>query len=56
MALVGDLLGLVVGNIRLPVLLLAGTNPAAAAGANIAVSGIAAAAGSLAHIRAGRVN
>jgi uncharacterized membrane protein YfcA len=55
-ALVGGLLGLVLGNIRLPVFLLVGTNPAAAAGANIAVSGIAAAAGSLAHIRARRVD
>ncbi len=55
-ALVGGLLGLVLGNIRLPVFLLAGSNPAAAGGANIAVSGVAAAAGSLAHIRAGRVD
>ena len=36
-ALAGGLLGLVLGNIRLPVLLLVGANPAAAAGANIAV-------------------
>jgi len=55
-ALVGGLLGLVLGNIRLPVFLAAAGNPAAAAGANIAVSGLAAAAGSLAHIRAGRVD
>ena len=55
-ALVGGLLGLVLGNIRLPVFLLAGSNPAAAGGANIAVSGVAAAAGSLAHIRARRVD
>jgi uncharacterized protein len=55
-ALVGGLLGLVLGNIRLPVLLLVGTNPAAAAGANIAVSGVAAATGSITHIRAGRVH
>jgi uncharacterized membrane protein YfcA len=55
-ALVGGLLGLVLGNIRLPVLLLVGANPAAAAGANIAVSGLAAAAGAITHVRAGRVD
>jgi uncharacterized membrane protein YfcA len=55
-ALVGGLLGLVLGNIRLPVFLLVGANPAAAAGANIAVSGLAAAAGAITHIRAGRVD
>jgi uncharacterized protein len=55
-ALVGGLLGLVLGNIRLPVFLLVGTNPAAAAGANIAVSGVAAAAGAISHVRAGRVD
>jgi uncharacterized membrane protein YfcA len=54
-ALVGGLVGLVLGNIRLPIFLLVAGNPAAAGGANIAVSGLAAAAGSLAHIRAGRV-
>ena len=55
-AFVGALLGLVLGNIRLPVLLAVGSNPAAAAGANIAVSGVAAAAGSIAHVRAGRID
>jgi uncharacterized protein len=55
-ALAGGLLGLVLGNIRLPVLLLVGSNPAAAAGANIAVSGLAAATASIAHIRARRVH
>ncbi len=55
-ALAGGLLGLVLGNIRLPVLLLVGGNPAAAAGANIAVSGLAAATASVAHIRAGRIH
>jgi uncharacterized protein len=55
-ALVGGLLGLVLGNIRLPLFLLVGTNPAAAAGANIAVSGVAAAAASVTHVRAGRVD
>jgi uncharacterized membrane protein YfcA len=55
-ALAGGLLGLVLGNIRLPVLLLVGANPAAAAGANIAISGLAAATASIAHIRARRVH
>jgi uncharacterized membrane protein YfcA len=55
-AFAGGLLGLVLGNIRLPILLLAGSSPAAVGGANIAVSGLAAAAGSLTHIRAGRVD
>ncbi len=55
-ALVGGLLGLVLGNIRLPVFLLVAGNPAAAGGANIAVSGLAAAAGSVVQIRAGRVH
>ena len=55
-ALAGGLVGLVLGNIRLPVMLLAGTSPAAAAGANIAVSGVAASAASVTHIRAGRVD
>jgi uncharacterized protein len=55
-AYVGGLLGLVLGNIRLPVLLLAGASPAAVGGANIAVSGLAAAAGSITHVRAGRID
>ena len=55
-AYAGGLLGLVLGNIRLPVLLLAGSSPAAVGGANIAVSGLAAAAGSITHVRAGRID
>src|SRR5882724_12824507 len=55
-AVAGGLLGLVLGNIRLPVLLLVGSSPAATGGANIAVSGLAAAAGSIGHIRARRVD
>jgi uncharacterized membrane protein YfcA len=55
-AFAGGLLGLVLGNIRLPILLLAGSNPAAVGGANIAVSGFAAAAGSITHIRARHVD
>jgi len=55
-ALAGGLAGLVLGNIRLPVLLFAAVSPAAAGGANIAVSGLAAAAAAQAHVRAGRVD
>jgi uncharacterized membrane protein YfcA len=55
-AFTGGLLGLVLGNIRLPVLLLVGSSPAATGGANIAISGLAAAAGSIGHIRAKRVD
>ncbi len=55
-ALVGGLVGLVLGNIRLPVILLAASSPAGGAGANIGISGVAASAASVAHIRAGRVN
>ena len=55
-ALIGGLVGLVLGNIRLPVLLLVASSPSGGAGANIGVSGVAATAASIAHIRAGRIN
>jgi uncharacterized membrane protein YfcA len=55
-ALAGGVAGLVLGNIRLPVLLFAASSPAAAGGANIAVSGLAAAAASITHVRARRVD
>jgi uncharacterized protein len=55
-ALGGGMVGLVLGNIRLPVLLLAASSPAAAGGTNIAISGVAAAAASVVHVRAGRIN
>jgi uncharacterized protein len=55
-ALGGGLVGLVLGNIRLPAVLLAASTPAAGAGANIGISGVAAATASIAHIRAGRIN
>jgi hypothetical protein len=55
-ALAGGLVGLVLGNIRLPALLLLASSPAAGGGANIAVSGIAAATAGATHIRAGRIN
>jgi uncharacterized protein len=46
----------VLGNIRLPLVLLVASNPAAGAGANIGISGVAAFAAAVAHIRAGRIN
>jgi uncharacterized protein len=55
-ALAGGLVGLVLGNIRLPVIVLAASSPAAGAGANIGVSAIAALASATAHIRAGRID
>jgi uncharacterized membrane protein YfcA len=55
-ALVGTSIGIVLGTIRLPILLLLATSPAAGAGANVGVSAVSAAAASVAHIRAGRVN
>jgi uncharacterized membrane protein YfcA len=55
-AAAGGLVGLVLGNIRLPVVVLAASSPAAGAAANIAISGVAATTASVAHVRAGRVN
>jgi uncharacterized membrane protein YfcA len=55
-ALAGGLVGLVLGNIRLPVIVFAASSPAAGAGANIGISGLAAATAGLAHVRAGRVD
>ena len=52
----GSVVGLVLGSLRLPAVLLASGNPAAAAGTNIAVSAVAALTGGLAHARAGRVS
>jgi hypothetical protein len=46
----------VLGNIRLPVLVLAASSPAAGAGANIGVSALAALAAAVTHIRAGRID
>jgi len=46
----------VLGNIRLPVLVLAASSPAAGAGANIGVSAVAALAAAVQHIRAGRID
>jgi uncharacterized membrane protein YfcA len=55
-ALAGGVVGLVLGNIRLPAVLLVASHPAAGAGANIGISGVAALAASVVHIRAGRIN
>jgi uncharacterized membrane protein YfcA len=55
-ALAGGLVGLVLGNIRLPAVLLVASSPAAGAGANIGVSGVAALTAAATHIRAGRIN
>jgi uncharacterized membrane protein YfcA len=55
-AAAGGLVGLVLGNIRLPATLLIASGAAAGAGANLAISAIAAATASIAHIRANRIN
>src|SRR5215218_9023539 len=55
-ACAGGAVGLVLGNIRLPAVLLVASSPAAGAGANIGISGVAAFAAAVAHIRAGRIN
>jgi uncharacterized protein len=55
-ALAGGAVGLVLGNIRLPALLLVASSPAAGAGANIGISGVAAATAGLVHARARRVD
>ena len=52
----GSLVGLVLGSLRLPAILLASGSPAAAAGTNIAVSAAAALSGGLTHAHAGRVS
>jgi uncharacterized protein len=55
-ALAGGVVGLVFGNLRLPAVLLVASHPAAGAGANIGISGAAAIAASVVHVRAGRIN
>lgn len=54
-ALAGGVAGLVLGNLRLPVLLQFASSPAAGAGANVAVSGLSALTASVAHWRGGRI-
>jgi uncharacterized membrane protein YfcA len=55
-AVAGGVVGLVLGNLRLPVMLLVASSPATGGAANIAVSGVAASAASIGHVRAGRIN
>jgi uncharacterized protein len=55
-SLVGGLVGLVLGNLRLPVMLVFASSPAAGAGANVAVSGAAAVAAASRHAQAGRLD
>jgi uncharacterized membrane protein YfcA len=55
-AVAGGLVGLVLGNIRLPVVVLVASSPAAGAGANIGISALAALAAAITHIRAGRID
>ena len=52
----GSAVGLVLGTLRLPALLLVAGDASAAAGTNIAISAAAAASGGLRHARAGRVD
>jgi uncharacterized membrane protein YfcA len=52
----GGLVGLVLGNLRLPVVVLVGSSAAAAAGANVAISGTAALTSAYAHWRGGRLS
>src|SRR5918995_1151305 len=49
-------LGLVLGTLRLPLIVLASGSPLAAAGTNIAISAAAAGSGALRHAREGRVD
>jgi uncharacterized membrane protein YfcA len=53
---VGSMLGLVLGTLRLPLIVLASGSPLAAAGTNIAISAAAAGAGGVRHAREGRVD
>lgn len=53
---VGSMLGLVLGTLRLPLIVLVTGSPLSAAGTNIAISAAAAGAGALQHARQGRVN
>lgn len=55
-AAAGGLVGLVLGNIRLPATLLIASSAAAGTGANLIISAAAAGTAAIAHIRAGRIN
>ena len=54
-ATIGGLVGLVLGNLRLPLVLLL-ASPAVAGATNLVISGVAVTTASIGHIRAGRVN
>jgi uncharacterized membrane protein YfcA len=55
-AAAGGLVGLVLGNIRLPATLLLASSAAAGTGANLIISAAAAGTAAIAHLRAGRIN
>lgn len=55
-AVAGGLAGLVMGNLRLPVVLQFASSPAAGAGANVAISAASAMTASITHWRAGRID
>ena len=52
----GSMLGLVLGTLRLPLIVLATGSPLTAAGTNVAISAASAAAGAVAHLREGRIS
>lgn len=55
-AVVGGLLGLVLGNLRLPLTLALASSPVAGVGANIAISGVTAGVASVVHGATGRID
>jgi uncharacterized membrane protein YfcA len=55
-ALAGGLVGLVLGNLRLPATLVVASSAAAGGGANLAISAIAALTAASVHARGGRIN
>lgn len=55
-AMAGGLAGLVMGNLRLPLVLQFASSPSAGAGANVAISAASALTASVAHWRAGRID
>jgi uncharacterized membrane protein YfcA len=55
-AVAGGVAGLVLGNLRLPLVLAFASSPAAGAGANVAISGASALTASVAHWRGGRID
>jgi hypothetical protein len=55
-ALAGGAVGLVLGNIRIPAVVAVASSPAAGAGANLGISGVAAVAAAIVHVRGGRID